>query len=365
MDGTRLNGLIISTGLKKMTMNTRNFILLIILASIASSCSNKEAIFPDYSYQSVYFAYQFPIRTITLGESNTFVNTLDNQHKFEIYATTGGVYDNKHDVTVNFEVDTSLVSDMLFNSNGDEIKALPKDYYQFESEKFIIPKGKLIGGVVVDLTDQFFADPDAIKNTYVIPIKITDVVNADTVLSGQPKFSVSDPRLGLKDDWDVAPKNFTFYAVKYINEWDGLYLRRGTDIIKANTGSPWDTTIYRHEQDVTDDEVIKMSTESLNQVDMPLSYKDQDNTNLNVTAVLKFDDQGKCIVGAEPGSSYSISGDGMFVKDGAKNSWGGEDRNVIYLNFVVTSSNLHVATKDTLVLRDRGVSMETFSPVLK
>ncbi|MGH7239233.1 MAG: DUF5627 domain-containing protein, partial [Candidatus Saccharimonadales bacterium] len=128
---------------------------------------------------------------------------------------------------------------------------------------------------------------------------------------------------------------------------------------------PWDTTIYRHQQDLVDDEVIKLGTESLSQVEMPLTYKDQSNSNLNVTAVLTFDAQGKCVVTAKSGSSYSISGAGMFVENGAKNSWGGKDRNVIYLNFEVNSNNLHVATKDTLVLRDRGVGMETFAPVLK
>src|SRR5699024_5409222 len=99
-------------------------------------------------------------RTITLGKSNTFINKLDNEHKFKIYATTGGVYNNEKDVTVHFEVDTSLVSDLLFSTNGDKIKALPKNYYHLESDRIVIPKGKLIGGVVVDLTDEFFADPN-------------------------------------------------------------------------------------------------------------------------------------------------------------------------------------------------------------
>lgn len=344
-------------------MNTNKFILLLIIVSITTSCSNKISVFPDYKYQSVYFAYQFPVRTITLGKSNTFINKLDNEHKFKIYATTGGVYDNKKDITVHFEVDTSLVSDLLFNANGDEIKALPESYYHLESDKIIIPEGKLIGGVVVDLTDAFFADPDAVKNTYVIPIKITNITNADTILSGQPKFSVSNPRLGLKNDWKVAPKNFTFYAVKYINQWDGFYLRRGIDIITDKTGPSRDTTIYRHEQDLVDNEVVKLSSESLNQVDLSVNYKDQDNTNFNAKVVLTFDAEGKCVVTSKQGSGYSISGNGIFVKEGAKDSWGGRDRNVIYLDYEINSPDFHVETKDTLVLRDRGVKMETYSPV--
>ena len=37
--------------------------------------------------------------------------------------------------------------------------------------KIIIPAGKVMGGIEVQLTDAFFADPRSIKNTFVIPLK--------------------------------------------------------------------------------------------------------------------------------------------------------------------------------------------------
>src|SRR5699024_6330615 len=127
-----------------------------------TSCQNEGWNFPDYKYQSVYFAYQYPVRTIVLGESK-FNNELDDNHQFEIMATTAGVYDNKTDVIVDFEVDESLVDGFLFNNaTANQIQPMPEDYYKFMSDQIVIPKRKLAGGVKIQLTDAFFNDPDAI-----------------------------------------------------------------------------------------------------------------------------------------------------------------------------------------------------------
>ena len=80
----------------------------VVLASVAS-CHNSEKIFPDYEGGiSAYFAYQYPVRTIVLGESETFDTSLDNQHKCIIYGTIGGSYEGK-DVVIDIDVDNSLV----------------------------------------------------------------------------------------------------------------------------------------------------------------------------------------------------------------------------------------------------------------
>ncbi len=342
--------------MKKKTL----FTFLILLIALAA-CHNQSWDFPDYKYQSVYFSYQYPVRTIVLGKSQ-FDNTLDNNHEFKIMATTAGVYNNDHDVTVDFKVDSSLVKGLLFNAGGDEIKTMPPDYYSLAADKIVIPKGQLVGGVLVHLTDKFFADPNALKETYVIPVEITHVVNADTVLSGEPKLTVSNPRRGIGSDWSITPKDFTFYAVKYINPLDGFYLRRGKDIITGTV----DTTIVRHKEYVVDDQVAELNTLSLSEVGFPLVFKDNNGQNTTVTLVLKFDDQGKITI-SDNSNDYTATGSGKFVKDGAKDSWGGKDRNLITLNYKIDWSllQMHVETTDTLVLRNRGVAMETFSPVLK
>ncbi len=341
-------------------MKNKTLLPLLILLAVLVSCKNQNWSFPNYKYQAVYFAYQYPVRTITLGTSYAYPTTHDNKHEFEIYATTAGVYNNDHDVVIDFKVDTSLVSGFLFNQGGDEIKPLPQSYYTLDATKMVIPSGSLIGGVMVHLTDKFFADPGALKKTYVLPIEMTHVVNADTILSGVPQPTVSNPRRGVASDWSTEPKDFTFYAVKYINQWDGYYLSRGKDVI---TGT-FDTTIVRHQPDLTSDQVVKLNTQSLTQAEFPVVYKDQNGQDLHVTLNLNFDAQGNCTVSTNT-SNYTASGSGKFIQDGAKNSWGGKDRNVIYLDYKVDSNNMHIATTDTLVLRNRGVTMETFSPVLK
>ncbi|HMP30097.1 MAG TPA: hypothetical protein PKD85_10880, partial [Saprospiraceae bacterium] len=65
--------------------NKLNYIFVLIIFGI-TAC-NEEVQFPDFTEQRVYFAYQYPVRTITFGE-DAFVNTdLDNAKKCQIFAT--------------------------------------------------------------------------------------------------------------------------------------------------------------------------------------------------------------------------------------------------------------------------------------
>lgn len=80
--------------------------------------------------------------------------------------------------------------------------------------------------------------------------------------------------------------------------------------------------------------------------------------------MLAFDDNGNCTVTASQ-SGYTVRGSGKFVKKGAIKTWGNKDRDVLYLEYEIDHPLIYVSTKDTLVLRNRGVGLETFSPVLK
>ncbi len=337
------------------------FISLVLLVALAS-CKNQEWDFPDYKYTTVYFAYQYPVRTITLGE-DIFDNTLDNEHKCEIMATTGGVYENKKDIIIDVTVDNSLSNGLLFGQGGDQIIPMPGNYYNLASNQIVIPKGQLSGGVVVELTDAFFADTLALKKTYVIPMYMTQVVNADSILSGTPL--VNNPNRCVATDWSVVPKDYILYAIKYINSWHGYYLRRGTDVLTGKNGNTsLDTTIVRHQHYVENDAVFQLTTRSLTKTVYPLIIKDSQGHNVDCTLILTFDDAGKCTVSSNT-SNCTATGNGQFVKKGEKNSWGNTDRDAIYLNYEVDLSEMHVATKDTLVSRNRGVVMETFSPLPK
>ncbi|MDR1370405.1 MAG: DUF5627 domain-containing protein [Dysgonamonadaceae bacterium] len=341
----------------------KKYILLsAIISAVFTSCHNDDWEFPDYEYATVYFAYQYPVRTITMGE-DIYDTSLDNEHKCKIMATTGGTYTNKTDISIDITVDNALCTGLLFGENGDEIKVMPSGYYSLASDKIVIPSGDLIGGIEVQLTDAFFADPLSVKNTYVIPLRVTNVQNADSVLRGKPL--VDNPNRCITSDWDVVPKDYVLYAVKYINTWHATYLRRGKDIVKGKNGNTsLDKTVVRHAQYVERDELCSLVTRSMSENILSLTVKDNENRDIPYDLILRFDNSGKCTISSES-ENYTISGSGQFVEKGDKGSWGNEDRNVLYLSYEADFANMHYTVTDTLAVRDRGVGMETFIPVLK
>jgi hypothetical protein len=339
----------------------RFFLITLFLVSILAAC-NKDWKFPDYKYSTVYFPYQAPIRTLVLGE-DLFDNTLDNERKFVIMATMGGVYENKKDVTLTVGVDNALTQRLKFdpNNGGGDIVAMPPNYYTLPQDMTIkIPAGKIMGGLEVQLTDAFFADPRSIKNTFVIPLKINSVTNADSILKGTSTKTSPDPRVA--GDWGVAPKDYVLYAVKYINPYHGVYLRRGIDQVKGVGGNTaLDTTIVYHNAFVERDEVCNLFTRSLTQDTISLNAKNRGNLNVPFRLVLSFDNAGKVTVSAPPSATFTASGTGEFVKKG--DMWGEQKRDVLYLKYSVGFGTTTHNLTDTLVLRDRGVKLETFSPV--
>lgn len=333
------------------------FILLVLITLF--SCENQDWEFDDFDYTTTYFAYQYPVRTIVLGE-DIFDTTLDNQHKCKIMAATGGAYTNKNDIVIDFKVDNTLGENLLFKDNNEDIMVMPSNYYSLASNQIKIPKGEISGGVEVQLNDAFFADPLSIKRTYVIPLVMTGAQQVDSILRGNS--TLSNPNRLNPADWNVSPKDYTLYAVKFINTWHANYLRRGKDIVKGKTDPSLDKTIIRHKQFVEKDEVCNLSTRSLNIAEFPLDIQDKDGYNVDCTLLLTFDDSGKCTISSE---DYPVTGTGQFVEKGEKNSWDGKDRNALYLSYEIDLNDIKYITTDTLVVRDRGISLETYIPILK
>ena len=362
-------------------------LIFLIISVIFTSCKNGSWEFPDNTTSAVYFAYQTPVRTITLGTDYLNDNTLDNQHKCQIMATVGGFREIKNDIEINFKVDNSLCDNLA------NVTAMPSNYYTLsDNNKIIISKGsKMLGGVTVTLTDAFFADPKALTTNYVIPLVMTDVKNADGILTGTPV--VDNPNRYILEDWaaNATPKDYILYAIKYLNPYDVIYLRRGTDDITENGVS---RTEERKGPYVTPegDEVIRLNSISMTEIAFPVSNIRANNVNLNMTFKLTFDPATqKCtfangawkdsqIVNEYTGENFRVSnivmsGSGEYVKDGAKNSWGNKDRDVLNLNYQVEYKveqpigsdpvTVKYVTKDVLVFRDRGVAPEEFTPELK
>lgn len=334
------------------------FILLVLTTGILTSCENGDWVFPDYEYSAVYFAYQSPVRTLCMGE-DVYDTSLDNEHKCQIMATMGGVYKNNANIGISIKVDNSLCNNLVFDKTEIAVEPMPTGYYTLSSDKITIKKGSLLGGVTVQLTDAFFNDPKSLTTTYVIPVVMTGVANADSILAGVPL--VDNPRRAVVSDWDVQPKDYILYAIKYINKYDANYLRRGKDVFTGGqTG-----TFVRHAEFVEKDEVVTdITTRTLSTIAWEHKTKDAAGNLIDCMLLLTFDDTGNCTVTSDS-EGVMATGTGKFVSKGDKNSWGNKDRDVLYLDYKLNYGNIQCATTDTLVVRDRGMKAEWFTPVLK
>ncbi len=237
---------------------------------------------------------------------------------------------------------------------------MPANYYNLPiNMQIVIPSGEIMGGIEVQLTDAFFEDDLSIRNTYIIPLVITSVTNADSVLRGQTEIDTADRRVA--GDWSVVPKDYVLYAIKYINPWHASYLRRGIDVVKGNNGNTaLDNTIVYHEKYVEEDQVCSAKTISMSRISIPLKTKNKDNTDLSFELLLEFDDEGKCTISNPASASYVTTGQGEYVEKG--DMWGGEKRDVLHLNYTIDFGTTTHTLTDTLVMRDRGIKFETFVP---
>jgi hypothetical protein len=187
---------------------------------------------------------------------------------------------------------------------------------------------------------------------------MTDVVNADSILSG--RTSMTNPNPLLAANWVTVPKNFVLYAVKYINPWHGSYLRRGQD---AATGGGLDTTMNYHQKYVEYDQVVSMTSLSMSAVKLSLNTRNKGNaTNLPYDLQLAVDNAGKITITTVTGTTptYTVTGTGDLITDG--DSWGGKTRDVMRLKYKVVFGAVTHSFSDTIVLRDRGMKFETFTP---
>lgn len=333
----------------------KKILVLLTLVIGLIACKNQKIDFPDFGSTAGYFPYQYPVRTLVLGDY-IYDNTNDNNHIFLISATFGGVYENQLNREFTIELAPNLCDNVLFQSTLDTIRLMPASYYTLSSDKIIIPPGKVNAGIEVHLNDAFFDDPLSIKLGYVIPMRIVSATNLDSVLRGQAITVNPDPR--IPGDWATQPKDFTMFAVKFINPYHGKYLHRGTSVVKDASSAVLETTAY-HSPFVENNEIWSLVTTSKNQVNV------QGNSHSTlIPGQLKmkmtFTGTGSCTIAEDSGSAYTITGNGQFVTNG--DEWGGQKRDAIYINYQLQSGNNTLFATDTLVVRDRAVVMEVYNP---
>ena len=108
-----------------------------------------------------------------------------------------------------------------------------------------------------------------------------------------------------------------------------------------------------------------ITTGSLKLLKFPVALKDAGGANYTCTLDITFDDNGNCVIVSSDPATFTATGTGKFVKKGEKNSFGNVDRDVLYLDYTINhpGKGITTQTKDTLLMRNRGVVKETFNYV--
>ncbi len=339
----------------------KKILFLLGVVALAVGCTNQEIEFDDYEFEGVYFPYQSPLRTIILGDDAIGDNTIDREHAFSIGVSLGGVYKNTKDREVSVEYAPELAANLV------EVELMPANYYEATFDKLTIPAGSFFGKLRVNLTDAFFEDSMAIGLKYVIPLRIIDA-EADSVLSGNPKSILDshDPR--IKDHWNVQPKDFVLFGVKYINPAHGVYLLRGERYLlrdqSTNTEAVADTATYSA-RFLTDNDNTKLKSKSMTENFMPTvgGFNKEGFRTEQYSMLLTFDEATKTVtVSQRNEETVVVNGTGKyFTKDDSESeSFNGKKRRTIYLDYTYEDDGNTFNAKDSLVFVDTDVKFETF-----
>ncbi len=312
--------------------------LLALMASF-TACENGDQAFDDYEGgTTAYFAYQSPVRTIVLGDDE-YDTTLDKAHKLKIQATFGGSY-NGRNATVNVAVDNSLCDNLTF-ADGTPVKAMPKEYYQLSTTAFNF-NGGMKGGTEVQLTDAFFNDPDAVKNTYVIPLVMQNQTGFDRIATGTLKEGKTGSRTNASI-WETAPRDYVMYCVKYQNKYSGWWLTN------HNTSTD---NIEKASQ-------VQITTRTLNSSVYSVEFQEGSKI-LKADLLLTFDDKERCTITSLT-DGVTATGTGSWADNGI-HSWNNKDRDLMELNAEITfAGSVKKNLNEKLVWWRSGVSKEEFS----
>jgi hypothetical protein len=328
-----------------MKSNILKFICGIGLACAFWSCENGDIDFPDYEEgTTVYFPYQYPVRTIVLGDDE-YDTTLDKAHKCQIKATFGGSY-NGSNGSVTVAVLDSLCDNLFFEDGVTPVKAMPESYYKLSTMTLAF-NGTFNGTTEVQLTDAFFADPDAVKNTYVIPLVMNSQTGFTRILTGK----LNEGQKGSRTDesiWDVKPMDYVLYCVKFQNKYSGFWLTHGTpstdDIEKAQP--------------------VEVKTLSLSDCSYSVSYQDGDQI-YQADLKLSFDGSNNCTISSLT-DGVTASGTGSWGDNTEIKAWGNKDRDGMELNYTVDfGGGKKFSTHEKMVWQRSGVTIEEFVPVYK
>lgn len=346
--------------------------MYISFAILLVSCQNGEIEYPDYTYQTVYFPVQYPVRNLVLGESR-YDTSIDKEHAFTIAVNVGGLYDyNGKDRVVYIKYAPELVTKSFITGNdttvltslSDTLRVLPASYCKQDLttiDRIIIPKGSFDGRIRIELTDAFFNDPKSIGVRYVLPFVILPTTE-DSVLTGRPLdgLLVKPSRL-TKAHWKpgFTPMDYTLFAVKYSNIYHGNYFHYGVEnLYKSDV---FVSTKKYSTPFVEDNNITFVKTASL--TESTIDRLGGTSIGDKYTIKLKVNDDKTITLSSVPNAKKDhvvVTGTGRVLNDNERVSWGGKPNPTIVLDYKFTDTNGEHRCKDTLVYRTNNIIFQDY-----
>jgi hypothetical protein len=319
---------------------------LALAAAAFCSVSCYESYVKDYDFDTIYFPYQFDLRTFIVGEGM----------KFDMGVELAGTLLNDRDRKVDFEVDPSLLTENLgpliesedgFTAydilsgastkvspsqkyvlddyqaaNNTALEALPASMYTLSNDhSMVIAKGRHTATVTVKADSlAICADEASYVPHYVIPLRIKSV-DADKLLPG---------------------KSYVIMVVRVQSMFFGTYYQDGTSKEVDPSGKVVAEKSYESKVNDSDAFVVNLTSVS------PYAVTTNTNSNSDLAVKITLGSDNKLTVSSADGKTAVTSGDCFF--NGAKLL---QDRK-LHLNYsYVNAKGNTVTVSDVLSFRNR------------
>lgn len=319
---------------------------LALAAAALCSVSCYESYVKDFEFDTIYFPYQFDLRTFIVGEGM----------QFKMGTELAGTMVNDRDRNVEFEVDNSLLTEDLgpfvesadpftaydilsgastkvapsqtyvlndFQASGNtSIAVLPSSMYTLSNDhSMVIAKGKHTATITVKADSAAIcADPAACAPYYAIPLKLKSV-DADKILPN---------------------KSYVIMLVRVQNMLFGTYYQDGTSKEVDGTGNVVNEKKYESKVNDSDAFVVNLTSVA------PNALVTSTNSNSDLAVKITLGSDNKITVEAADGKTVVTSGDCSY--NGAKLL---QDRKITLNYSYVNAKGNTVTVSDVLSFRNR------------
>ncbi|WP_423126822.1 BT_3987 domain-containing protein [Gaoshiqia sp. Z1-71] len=289
-------------------MKTDKYILVILLA-VLSSCGFEEDVV-SFDKTLAYFYNQNYNRNIVVGEGLNLKAGI----------MFSGLVNNNKERVVKYVIDPAVVTD------GTKT-VMPASYYTLSNgTEFVIPKGEHQGyvGIKIDST-AFLADPKSLTGEYVIPFRLVESADVDSINS---------------------EKDYMVISVSYWAKQHGNYYYSGKTV--RTSDAVVETLTYKNTSTIS--ESIKQLTTvgpktMVVKADATAGSKDPAKGKFTFHVEAPSVGSGEVLVSGAPGSAIQVLPNGTSSYDAASRTF--------YLKYKYTDGAFECEATDTLVFRNR------------